>query len=240
MSLLLIIIFTITAYITVFPVYAQVDFDAFLGNPIPDEEIDGTIGNEWNDAGNYTGVAIDPPATAEIWTKHDQTYLYIAMQFMADSANPWVGFQFEQTNHMSPGADGAIFGHDEIGANQYRDISFGGFGIISADGTQNGEGTINLSPSNLVTVELKKPLSSGDSEGADIEWTVGNTYTLIIRWDSNGGGSSGGDSSHFSGSVRDRTIHINTDEIPEFSATTLLLTLATMTAIILILKKQKT
>ena len=236
----LIIAIMIVVCITVLPAHAQVDFDAFLGNPIPAEEIDGTLGSEWNDAGNYSEVAIDPPASAQILTKHDETYLYIAMQFEADSSNPWVGFQFEQPNHMSSGADGAIFGHDGIGADQYQDISFGGFGVITADGTQNGVGAIHISPSNLVTVELKKPLSSGDSSGADIDWTIGNTYTLIIRWDSNGGGSSGGQSSHFSGSVRDRTIHINADEIPEFSLLTMFVTLATITLVILIFKRTKT
>ncbi len=80
----------ITSFATIKPVSAQYDFNAFLGNSIADIEIDGTIGSEWNDAGNYTDVAINPRGTAEIWTKHDGTYIYIAMRFTADSNNPWV------------------------------------------------------------------------------------------------------------------------------------------------------
>jgi hypothetical protein len=228
----------VTAYVTVDPAYAQVDFDAFLGNPISDEELDGVIGSEWDDAGNYASVAIEPQGTAELWTKNDGTYLYLAMQFTADSANPWVAFQFDFSSHMSSGADGAIFGHDRLGSNQYRDISFGGIGSISADATQDGAGAINVGDSNLVTIELKKPLDSGDSAGEDIEWTAGNTYTLIIRWDSNGGGSSGGDSSHLDGPARNRTIFINTEEIPEFSVLTLLVVLAAVAVIVMILRKK--
>jgi hypothetical protein len=127
-----------------------------------------------------------------------------------------VAIQFDVSSHMSSGADGAIFGHDRIGANEYRDISFGGVGTISVDATHNGVGAISVGDSNQVTIELKKPLDSGDSFGADIDWTVGDTYTLIFRWDSNGGGSSGGDSSHLSGPARNRAVFINTDEIPEF------------------------
>lgn len=118
-------------------VYAQFDFNAYLGESIMDKEIDGAIGNEWDDAGNYSDTDIDPHGKANIWIKHDETFLYIAIEFTADSANPWVGIQFEQASHMSSGADGALFGHDRIGANEYRDISFGGFGSISTDSIQD-------------------------------------------------------------------------------------------------------
>lgn len=227
-----------TAYVTVKPVYAQPDFNAYLGNTISDGEIDGVIGSEWDDAGNYPDTAIEPQGTAEIWTKNDGTYLYIAMQFTADSANPWVAFQFDSTSHMSSGADGAIFGHDGLGANEYRDISFGGFGSISADQNQDGVGAIHVGDSNLITIELKKPLDSGDSAGGDIEWSVGNTHTLIIMWDSNGGGSSGGSRSHTSGSGGDKTVLINTDEIPEFPGSTLIVVLIAITVWVLILKRR--
>jgi cell division protein FtsL len=239
LSLFLLVTMLATAYLVVEPVYAQFDFNAFLGNPIPDEEIDGILGSEWDDAGNHPDINIQPQTTAEIWTKHDETYLYIAMQFIADSANPWVAFQFDFTSHMSSGADGALFGHDRLGPNEYRDISFGGLGSISSDAIQDGMGAISVGDSNFITVELKKPLSSGDSAGDDIEWTVDNTYTLVIRWDSNGGGSSGGGSSHLSGSVEHRTVFINTNEIPEFSVLSLLIVL-TLTAILVIILKRRT
>ena len=236
-SSLLMVAILATAYVTVEPVCAQFDFDAFFGNQISDEEIDGVIGSEWDDAGNYPDIAIEPQGTAEVWAKNDGTYLYLAMQFTADSANPWVAFQFDLTSHMSSGADGAIFGHDRLGPNEYRDISFGGIGSISADLIQDGVGAIQVGDSNRITVELKKPLDSDDSAGNDIDWTAGNMYTLIIRWDSNGGGSSGGGSSHLDGPARNRTILINTEEIPEFSVLTLIVALAAVSIIVITLKR---
>jgi hypothetical protein len=238
LSVFLMMILLAAAYLTVEVVYAQFDFDAFLGNPISDEEIDGIIGSEWDDAGSHPDISIEPQATAEIWTKHDETYLYIAIQFTADSSNPWVSFQFDLASHMSSGADGALFGHDRLGPNEYRDIYFGGLGSISVDAVQDGVGAIRVGDSNLITVELKKPLSSGDSAGDDIDWTAGNTYTLVIRWDSNGGGSSGGSSSHWSGPVGHRTVFINTNEIPEFSILTLIIVLTATATIIIILKRR--
>ncbi len=238
LSLLVMVTVLVTTYLTVIPVYAQSDFNAYLGNSIPDGEIDGVIGSEWDDAGNYPDTAIEPQGTAEIWTKNDGTYLYIAMQFTADSNNPWVAFQFDSTSHMSSGADGAIFGHDGLGANEYQDISFGGFGSISADANQDGVGAINVGGSNLITIELKKPLDSGDSAGDDIEWAVGNTHTLIIMWDSNGGGSSGGTRGHTSGSGGDRTVFINPDEIPEFQGLMLFVVLVALAISVIILRKR--
>lgn len=238
LSVLLIGIILATSIITVYPVYAQSDFNAYLGNTVSDGEIDGIIGSEWDDAGIYPNTAIEPHGTAEIWTKNDGTYLYLAVEFIADSSNPWVGVQFERTSHMSPGADGAIFGHDRLGAKEYRDISFGGFGSISADSNQDGVGVILVSASNLVSIELKKPLSSGDSSGDDIDWNLDNSYTLIILWDSNGGGSSGGSSGHTSSFQRNRTIFINTNVIPEFPSSTLFLVLIALAILVTILRKR--
>lgn len=223
--LILLTILVLTAYVKVEPVCAQFDFNAYLGKSILDEEIDGIIGSEWDDAGNHPDISIDPQGTAEIWTKHDGTFLYLAMKFMADSSNPWVAIQYERANHMSSGADGSLFGHDRLGADAYRDISFGGLGSISDDSTQDGVGAISYENSNFVVIELKKPLNTGDSNGNDIEWILGNTYTLIIRWDSDGGGSSGGSISHFSGSIRDRIIFLNMEEISEFSSLSIFITL---------------
>jgi len=201
---------------TINPVSAQHDFNAFLGNTIDDNAIDGTIGSEWDDAGNYTSVAISPQGTAEVWTKHDGTYLYMGVRFTADSNNPWVALLLGGTTCMVAGTDGALFGHDNYAANGYRDIAFGGIGIISIDASQDGKGAISVSSSNLVTVELKKPLSSEDSAGKDLTWMEDNTYALIIMWDSNGGGSSGGSVSHSRGPLTERTLLINSNVIPEF------------------------
>lgn len=223
---------------SIVPIYAQFDFDAFTGNSISDAEIDGIIGNEWDDASNYPDTSIGPTGTAEIWTKHDGTHLYIAIEFIADSSNPWVGIQFEKTNHMSSGADGAIFGHDGIGPDHYRDISFGGFGRISSDTKQDGVGVIYVGTSNIVTIELKKPLNSGDSDGSDIAWYADESYTLIVLWDSNGGGSSGGSSGHTGSSQSNRTIFINPEVIPEFSELTVRIALVTVTMLILVFRKK--
>jgi len=102
----------VAACATSAPVSAQHDFDTNLGNTINDITIDGTIGSEWIDAGTYTGVATSPQGTAEIWTKHDGTLLYIGVKFTADSNNPWVALLLGGTNCMQSGADDALFGHD--------------------------------------------------------------------------------------------------------------------------------
>ena len=86
-----------------------------------------------------------------------------------------MAFLFGGTTCMQSGADGALFGHDEHAPNGYRDISFNGFTDVSEDASQDGTGAITTDSSNLVTVELKKPLSSGGSKGKDVAWTEGNT-----------------------------------------------------------------
>jgi hypothetical protein len=140
---------------------------------------------------------------------------------------------------MTPNTDGALFGHDEEAANGYRDISFGGYGNISADSNQDGIGAMTLSTSNLVTVELKKPLNSGDSAGKDVAWSEDNTYAVIIMWDSNGGGSSGGSASHNIRYSKARTMFINSDVIPEFPGLMFLVILAAMAIAALILRRGK-
>jgi hypothetical protein len=229
--------FLITACATT-SVSAQQDFDAFLGSTIEDAAIDGTIGSEWDDAGNYANVVISPRGTAEVWTKHDETYLYMAVRFTADSSNPWMAFLFGGTTCMQPNTDGALFGHDNYAANGYQDISFGGFGIISIDSSQDGKGAITVDSSNLVTVELKKPLNSGDSAGKDMVWTEDNTYAMIIMWDSNGGGSSGGSVSHSNGPKTERTILINSKVIPEFPGLIFATILAATTISAIFLKRR--
>jgi hypothetical protein len=218
-KLLLLIVtlgFLITAYVAISPVSAQQGFDAFSGNPIGDAEIDGTIGSEWDDAGSYTDVGISPQGTADVWTKQDGTYLYMAVRFTADSNNPWVAFLFGGTTCMTAGTDGAVFGNDDYAANGYRDVWFGGVGIIAEDDSQNGTGAITVDSSNQVTAELKKPLNSGDTAGRDIAWTENSTYAMIIMWNSNGDGSSGGSVHHTNGPITPHNIFINTSAVPEF------------------------
>ena len=232
--------FLVIACATITPVSAQHDFDAFSGNPIGDTAIDGAIGSEWDDAGNYTDVAISPQGTAEIWTKHDGTYLYIAVRFTADSDNPWVAFLFGGTLCMEEGTDGVLFGHDSYAANGYRDTAFNGFTEISVDASQDGKGAITVDSSNLVSVELKKPLSSGDSAGKDIAWTESNTYALIIMWNSNLYGASGGSVTHSDGPIEDRTIFINPNAIPEFSVLMLAVLLVATAISAFLLRKRIT
>ncbi len=213
---LLLLGFLVTTYTTITCVSAQHDFDAFLGNTIDDSDIDGAIGSEWDDAGNYSDITINPQGTAEIWTKHDETYLYMAVRFTADSDNPWIAFLFGGTTCMAADADGALFGHDGYAADGYVDIFFNGFTSISVDGLQDGRGAMTVDNSNIVIVELKKPLNSGDSDGKDTGWTEGSTYALIIMWNSNSYGASGGSVTHSEGSLKDRSIFINSNPIPEF------------------------
>ena len=219
-------------------VSGQSDFSAFSGSSISDSQIDGTLGSEWDDAGKYNEVEIDPSGTAEIWVKHDGTYVYIAVRFTADSNNPWISFLLGGTTCMTANADGALFGNDGLNPDGYVDISFRGVGAISEDTNQNGKGAINVESSNLVTAELKKPLNSGDSAGKDIDWIVGTTYTMIVMWDSDGGGSSGGTANHRSGTLTARTILINSSVIPEFSNFTLIIILVGVTITVILFKRR--
>jgi spore coat protein U-like protein len=209
---LLLIFFILLTSITF--VSAQSDFTVILGNSINDSNIDGVIGNEWDDVTSYTTIEISPQGTAQIWIKHDQTHLFIAVQFEADSNNPWVALQLGDINCMTSNTDGAIFGHDDLSPNGYQDIYFGGFGIITSDTSQDGNGAIEISNSNTVTIELKKPLNTQDSDGRDIQWSENNTYAIIIMWDSNGGGSSGGNTGHTANSPNIKTIYLEPQTIP--------------------------
>lgn len=184
------------------------DLIAQRGAAIADSSIDGTVGTEWSDARTYSSIPITPSGTANIWVKNDGTNLYMAIQFTSDSNNPWVAFQFGATGCMDANSDGALLGHSGYADNGYTDIKYDGTGPIIVDATQNGRGAINVGAGNLVTIELKKPLSSGDTAGGDTTWIVGNTYSFVIAWDTNGGGSSGGTTNHRSSAPIARTILI--------------------------------
>ncbi len=213
------------------PTSAQpVDFDAYQGTTIPDALIDGVIGNEWYDAEHRTDVLIDPTeipspyGRAEIWTKNDGTNLYIAVEFIADSNNPWVAIMpspWPSQPTICIGYDLALFGDDNLDANGYVDAYFQSVIDILEDtnegvrGIQNGAGAMKIGEGNLVTLELKKPLNSGDWRGSDIEWSVGETREFVIAWDSDGlgggvgpGGSNGGNARH-EGSSTVRNIFID-------------------------------
>lgn len=195
-----------------------IDFDAYLGATIQDSSIDGTIGTEWDDAGHYTNVPIDPPGSgvAEIWTKHDGTYLYMAVKFDADSVDSWLAIMLGSSSCMDTSADLALFGDNNQVPDGYSDANFDSGGSSAADAVQDGIGAMTVVPAGqIVTVELKKPLNSGDAAGKDINWLQGNAYTLTIAWDSNGGGSSGGNTNHRGGPTA-YGILISPNPIPEF------------------------
>lgn len=209
------------SYVSIQAAFAQTDFNAYKGAAIDDSKIDGVIGNEWDDAAKYFDVAIDPQGTATVWTKNDGTNLYIAYQFTADSGDPWIAVQLGGNSCMASGADAALFGNNlpQFSKNGYVDCYLSGTGAIRADATQNGKGAMTVDSSNVVTVELKKPLNNGDSAGQDINWTLSETHTLILIWNSNILGSSGGSVSHSTkgnalGTATLRTVLINSAEKP--------------------------
>ena len=200
----------------------QTNFVACRGAAIPDNQIDGKIGAEWNDACIYKNVPIDPCGTAQLWFKQDGTNLYIAMQFQADSSKPWVAFEFGSSVCMSTSADGALFGDSNYCPNGYADVRFNNNPGVVVDKEQDGVGAININGSNFVTVELKKPLNSGDTAENAINWTLGHSYGFLMEWNSNGEGSSGGSTSHTGHAPTPRTISLEVNPVPEFPSTTLL------------------
>jgi hypothetical protein len=99
------------------------------------------------------------------------------------------------------GADLLVFGDDNLSQNGYSDASFAAGYSVKADAIQDGKGAMTVGAGNVITIELVKPLSSNDTAGKDISWTIGGTYTMVIDWDSNGGGSSGGTVDHKGGTT---------------------------------------
>ena len=194
-------------------VSAQSDFTMILGNSISDLDIDGVIGDEWNDVTSNNNVEISPQGNSQIWLKHDQIHLYVAVVFEADSNNSWVALQLGDPNCMTSNTDGAIFGHDLLSPDGYHDIYFGGFGVIRPDSSQDGVGAMDISM-NTVTIELKKPLNTQDSDGKDIQWSEDNSYDIIVMWDSDGGGSDAGTTSHTSNSPKPKTIYLEPQANP--------------------------
>ena len=220
----------------------QADCNAYHGASIPDNQIDGVIGPEWNDAGS-TNTTINPQGLAEVWTKQDGTDLYVAIRFQADSPHSWVALQFGQDFCMSPSADGAVFGDNTYASdstNGYCDIHFTDNAAVAPDTIQNGVGAIAVSASNLVVVELKKPLNSGDTAGKDINWSQACSYPMVIMWDSNGGGSSGGTVNHAGGTPLVKTLLISPESnpVPEFPTSTVIVIAAMATVFVAFLTKR--
>jgi len=211
--LIIFVLFSSSAFVS-----AQSELNMVLGNSITNQDIDGVIGAEWEDVTSYTNIEISPVGTAQIWLKHDQTYLYIAVQFEGDSNNPWVALQLGNPSCMTSNTDGALFGHDDLSPNGYQDINFGGFGVIRSDASQDGVGALQISMKS-VTIELKKPLNTQDSDGRDIQWSEDNSYDIIVMWDSNGGGSGGGTTSHTSAYPKPKTIYLQAQTTPSPSPT---------------------
>jgi hypothetical protein len=146
----------------------QPEFTAYGGSLVSDAQIDGVIGSEWDDAGKYLNASIFGNRTADVWLKHDNENLYLAYRFQADSNDPWTAVELTRNGCMVPNVDGVLFGHNEYSADGYQDMYFVGIGSIRMDTVQDGKGTIAVDSSNVVTVELKKPLDSGDSAGFDM------------------------------------------------------------------------
>jgi hypothetical protein len=216
-------------------VSAQSDFNASSGNPIADSQIDGVLGSEWDDANKYS-AAINPNGVADVWTKNDGSYIYLAIRFTADSNNPWVAVQLGASFCMSTNADGALFGHDDFSPNGYVDISFGEPATAIEDAIQNGVGAISVSSSNVTIVELKKPLNSGDTVGKDIAWSLGNTYAVMIMWNTSGEGSSGGSTTHYQqgGTRTANTLLVSSNKGSDFTSFILIAVLAIIVAVIVV------
>ena len=141
---------------------------------------------------------------------------------------------------MEANTDGALFGHDAYAADGYTDIYFSGIPPIIADTSQDGTGAMSVDTSNVVTVELKKPLNSGDSDGKDMEWTESDNYALIIMWNSNDYGASGGSVTHTGGPIDEKAVFLSSTMIPEFSGLVFAFLVVAMTISAVILNRKIT
>lgn len=194
----------------------QTGFTAYAGSMLSDEQIDGVIGSEWDDAGKYPNASIFLSRTADVWMKHDNENFYLAYRFQADSSDPWTAVSLTSNSCMGANFDGALFGNNEYSADGYMDMYFGGIGVVHMDATQDGKGVIRVDSSNVTTVELKKPLSSGDSGGFDMAWSAGRSYGFRIMWDTDGDGSSGGRIPH-QATGTGLTVYLSPEAVPEVS-----------------------
>ena len=198
----------------------QPEFTAYVGSLVSDEQIDGVIGSEWDDAGKYLNASIFGNRTADVWMKHDNENLYLAYRFQADSNDPWTAVELTRNGCMVPNVDGALFGHNEFSADGYQDMYFVGIGSVRMDSVQDGKGVIAVDSSNVVAVELKKPLDSGDTAGFDMAWSAGRSYGFRIMWDSNGDGSSGGRMGH-QVTGEELTLFLSPEAVPELPSVVL-------------------
>lgn len=116
------------------------------------------------------------------------------------------------------------------------DISFGEPATVIEDAIQNGVGAISVSSSNVTVVELKKPLNSGDTAGKDIAWSSGNTYAILIMWNSQGMGSSGGNTTHFQpgGTKTAQTVLVSSSGISAFPSLALIAAVAIIVALVVV------
>ena len=109
---------------------------------------------------------------------------------------------------------------------------------ISVDISQDGTGAMTVDASNVTTIEFKKPLNSGDSDGKDIAWHESDTYTLILMWNSNLNGASGGNVTHTEGSIDDKNMFLASTTIPEFSGLLFAVLLVAMTISVFVLNRK--
>jgi hypothetical protein len=79
------------------------------------------------DAGNYTNVTINPQGKANLLVKNDDSNLYLAIIFSANTNSPWLGIVFSRAGYNTANAD-AVFGNDNFASNGYLDTRLGGIG----------------------------------------------------------------------------------------------------------------
>ncbi|MFQ6127246.1 MAG: carboxypeptidase-like regulatory domain-containing protein [Candidatus Heimdallarchaeota archaeon] len=180
---LLILTFAVLSVSTFYPIVLGApvgDIQAPQGTSIEDGAIDGTIGTEWDDAGDW--VVTDLTIPNKIRAKHDGTYLYILLVVTDDTderlpltAHDWTGVEFdingdEKTMGTTGSPDDAEFCDYQIsggedwwmtgtGSPRGNDTSVGGTNDVVAAKGFNTTHTI---------WEFKKKLNSGDSAGYDI------------------------------------------------------------------------
>lgn len=156
---------------------------AFSARVVP--TIDGKLSmGEWNDTFLYE----EPVTHSTVAFKHDEQNLYILAMIRTTSPSTadYFGIEFDNNGdaaHMGRATDpdDAIFASSRFSPDNVTDAFLTGFAFPSFDidvgGTDDASGTMAFA-NGTYTVEIRRPLSTGDSKGYDAQLSLNSTLGI--------------------------------------------------------------